>query len=80
MLTSLFVVFSAGAQERNAARLVRTDSSYVDVALGVNGAAGRMHDVYAPASLLQGTLDASSRQKLGRVSLYGRVGYGYEAA
>ena len=72
--------FLAGAQERNAARLVLADSSYVDVALGVNGAAGRMHDVYAPASLLQGTLDASSRQKLGRVSLYGRFGYGYEAA
>ena len=70
--------FSAGAQERNAARLVLADTSYVDVTLGVNGATGRMHDVYVPESLLGGTLGASAQHKLGRVSVYGRFGYGYE--
>lgn len=70
----------AGAQDRNAARLVLEDTTYVDVALGVNGATGRLRDVYMPASSLQGTLDASSRRKLGKVSLYGHFGYSYEYA
>ena len=70
----------AGAQERNAARLVLEDTTYVDVALGVNGATGRLRDVYMPVSSLQGTLDASSRRKLGKVSLYGHFGYSYEYA
>ena len=71
---------AAGAQDRNAARLVLEDTTYVDVALGVNGATGRLRDVYMPASSLQGTLDASSRRKLGKVSLYGHFGYSYEYA
>ena len=37
----LLLAIAAGAQERNAARLVLADTSYVDVALGVSGEAGR---------------------------------------
>ncbi len=70
---------ASGAQERNAARLVLADTSYVDVSLGVGGETGRLHDVYVPASEILGTLDASSRHKLGKVSLYGHFGYGYLA-
>ena len=76
----MMLSLATGAQERNAARLVLTDTSYVDVSLGVSGETGRLRDVYMPASALQGTLDASSRQKLGKVSLYGHFGYGYEYA
>ena len=76
----LLLAIAAGAQERNAARLVLADTSYVDVALGVSGEAGRLHDVFAPASSLLGSLDATSQHKLGRVSMYGHFGYDYLAA
>ena len=76
----MMLSLATGAQERNAARLVLTDTSYVDVSLGVSGETGRLRDVYMPASALEGTLDASSRQKLGKVSLYGHFGYGHEYA
>ena len=68
----------AGAQERNAARLTQEDTTYVDVSLGLSGQRGALKDIFAPEQGLLGTLDASSRQKLGNVSLYGRFGYGYE--
>ena len=77
-LCLLLLAFMAGAQERNVARLVLADTSYVDLSLGVGGEAGRLHDVYVPASKLNGALDVSSRHKLGRVSLYGHFGYDYE--
>lgn len=76
----MMLSLAAGAQERNAARLVLEDTTYVDVALGVNGATGRLRDVFMPASSLQGTLDASSRHKLGKVSMFGHFGYSYEYA
>ena len=78
VLSAMFLVVVAGAQERNAARLVLADTSYVDLTLGVGGGTGRLRDVFTPASMIQGSLDASARKKLGRVSMYGRFGYGYE--
>ena len=70
-------VAPAAAQERNASRLVLEDTTYVDVSMGVAAAAGELHDVFEPLRQLGGTLDASSRRKLGDVSLYGHFGYGY---
>ena len=67
----------AGAQERNMSLLTRTDTTYADVSMSVRGEAGRLKDVYDPASSLEGLLEASSRRKLGRASLYGRFAYGY---
>lgn len=65
----------AGAQERNAARLMLEDTSYVDVSLGVVGAMGRMRDIFEPEAFITGRLSASSRRTLGRVHLFGHFGY-----
>lgn len=78
VLVCFSVVVAAGAQERNAARLVLADTTFVDVSLGVGGAAGRLRDVYTPAQELRGALDAVSQRKLGPVHLYGHFGYGYD--
>ena len=68
----------SGAQERNAARLVLEDTTFVDVSLGVVGETGVLKDVFAPDWQAGGALDASSRRKLGQVQLYGHFGYGYD--
>ena len=60
------------------ARLVLEDTTYVDVALGVVGRTGALRDVYDPASSVEGALTATSQRKLGKVSLYGHFGYGYD--
>ena len=74
----LLAAFGAAAQEVNAARLVLEDTTYVKVELGLAGEAGDMKDIYEPEQRLKGGLEASSRQKLGKVGLYGRFGYGYD--
>ncbi len=71
-------VISSGAQERNAARLVLEDTTYVDVRLGVSGATGRLKDVFTPERTIGGVLEAASRRKLGKVSLSGQFAYGYD--
>lgn len=71
----MLLASGAGAQERNAARLMLEDTSYVDVSLGVAGAIGRMHDIFEPEASVSGKLSASSRHTLGRVHLFGHFGY-----
>ena len=73
----LLLAVTAGAQERNMARLTQSDTSYVEVSMGLSGETGRLKDIYTPETLVEGTLDASSQRKLGRVSLFGHFGYGY---
>lgn len=65
------------AQERNAARLVLSDTTYVDVSLGASGQAGSLKDIYTPETWIQGKLDASARRIVGKVRTYGHFGYGY---
>ena len=66
--------------ERNMARLTLGDSTFVNVLLGVEGENGTLEekDIFMPEALLRGTLDATSRQRLGRVDVYGHFGYSYE--
>ncbi len=78
VLLAVFSAVSAGAQESNMARLVLEDTTYVDVSMGVQGQTGRLRDVFDPEQVLAGVLEASSRRKLGAVSLYGHFGYGYD--
>ena len=73
----------AFAQElvtRNMARLTLEDSTYVNVLLGVHGENGDFQekDIYMPEAMLCGTMDATSRQTLGKVRLFGHFGYSYE--
>ena len=73
----------AFAQElvtRNMARLTLEDSTYVNVLLGVHGENGDFQekDIYMPEAMLCGTMDATSRQALGKVRLFGHFGYSYE--
>ena len=77
ILLCMLCVATAGAQERNMARLTLSDTAYVDVSISLGGEAGRMKDIYTLETLIRGDLDASSRRRLGRVSLYGHFGYGY---
>ena len=60
------------------ARLTLLDTTYVDVSMGVHGETGALKDVYMPESLVRGVLEAESRRKLEKVSLYGRFGYSYD--
>lgn len=78
VLLALSSAASAGAQERNMARLVLEDTTYVDVSMGLQGQTGRLRDIFDPEQVLAGALEASSRRKLGAVSLYGHFGYGYD--
>ena len=80
VILCLLLVVTAGAQEHNMARLTQSDTSYVDVSMGLSGETGRLKDVYEPDKLVAGTLDARSRRKLGRVNLFGHFGYGYSYA
>lgn len=73
-------VVPASAQENNASRLVQEDTTYVDISLSVAGSAGELHDVFEPLREVGGELNASSRRKLGNVSMYGHFGYGYGTA
>ena len=68
----------AAAQERNAARLVLDDTTFVDVRLGLSGATGRLKDVFTPEQTVGGVLDATSRRKLGKANLFGQFAYGYD--
>ncbi len=77
-LSVLLLTGTAWAQERNMARLSCSDSTFVDVSLGVGGATGTLKDIFAPKQTVCGGLDAVSRRKLDKVSLYGRFGYGYD--
>ena len=72
------MALTLAAQEKNMARLVLEDTSYVDVSLGMAGQRGDLKDIYDPSSTLGGALSASARHKLSSVSLYGRFGYGYD--
>ena len=78
VLTGCLLAVAAGAQERNMARLTLSDTTYVDVAMGLRGEAGAFKDLYAPETRLQGVLDATSQRRLDRVHLYGHFGYGYD--
>lgn len=69
---------TVAAQERNMARLVDEDTTFVDVSLGLSGATGQLKDIYAPQTVLGGGLTASSRRRVDDVRLYGRFGYGYD--
>ena len=80
VILCLLLAVTAGAQEHNMARLTQSDTSYVDVSMGLSGETGRLKDVYDPDKLVAGTLDARSRRKLGRVNLFGHFGYGYSYA
>ena len=66
--------------ERNMARLVLDDSTYVQVRLGVHGENGDFQekDIFMPEAMLRGTMDAFSRQVLDKVHLFGHFGYSYE--
>ena len=67
----------AGGQERNMSLLTQSDTTYADVSMGFRGETGRLKDIYSPEAEIRGVLEATSRRKLGRVSLYGHFGYGY---
>ena len=71
---------AASAQEANMARLALSDSVYTRVVVGLHGADGdaRAKDLFTPEARVQGSLDATSRQKVGESFLYGRFGYAYE--
>ena len=73
----VLMFWASGAQERNMARLGLVDTSFVDVSMGMEMETGSLKDLYAPETLVRGVLDATSRQKIGQVSLYGHFGYGY---
>jgi len=79
-LGAILLALTAGAQERNMARLVLSDTSYVDVVLGVHGENGDFQekDIFMPESMLRGTLDATSQRTLDRFHLFGHFGYSYE--
>jgi len=80
LIIGLLAVFATAAiaQERNAARLVLEDTSYVDVSLGVTGKMGALKDVFEGSREIGGALGVDSRRTLGKAHLYGRFGYGYE--
>lgn len=67
----------AGGQERNMSLLTQSDTTYADVSMGFRGETGRLKDIYSPEAEIRGVLEAASRRKLGRVSLYGHFAYGY---
>ena len=66
----ILAVGTAGAQERNMARLTLDDTTYVNILLGLHGEDGDFQekDILMPESMARGSLDATSRRKLGRVS------------
>ena len=81
ILLGLLIILTAvvaGAQERNMARLVLEDTTFVEVSLGMKGEAGRMKDIFEAEQQVCGVLDASSRRRLGAASLCGHFGYGYD--
>ena len=42
VILCLLLVVTAGAQEHNMARLTQSDTSYVDVSMGLSGETGRL--------------------------------------